>query len=88
VKDEELIKRMMSLTERWDWFKENIYDLKKDSMVKDLLDNQVIRDIHAGKPITEKMVIDLEKLTDRLERKYKPADATLLDHIRKVFYRF
>jgi hypothetical protein len=88
VKDEELIKRMMALTERWDWFKENIHDLKKDSMIKYLLDHQVIRDIHAGKAITEKMVSDLEKLTDQLEKKYKPADASILDHIRKMFIRF
>jgi hypothetical protein len=88
VKNEDLIRRMMALTERWDWFKENIYDLKKDNIVKDLLNQPVIRDIHAGKPMNEQMVSELELLTDTLEEKYKPTDAALLDTIRKVFDSF
>ena len=80
VIDPELQERANVVAKRMKWFEDNVYDIRRSELAKDISKHKVLFDIQTGHFVfTEKLLNELEAIATQLENKYKPDDAFIFE---------
>ena len=77
---QEQTNRANMLAKRVKWFEDNLYDIRRDELAKDLSKFKIVLELReTNYKITPEMIDQLETMIKFLEDKYKPEDSYLWD---------